>query len=124
MRIVVGAVPVGFTASLIVTTLLSGVQLLFLGVIGRYWAVVRGSERAPNLCRRGSRWWRLMDARYAAAYPELYRNHWWWARQEEILLRKIRGVLGGARNARIPDVGCGAGLFFDALEQFGRPEGH
>jgi glycosyltransferase involved in cell wall biosynthesis len=36
VRIVVGAVPVGFTASLIITTLLSGVQLLFLGVIGEY----------------------------------------------------------------------------------------
>jgi glycosyltransferase involved in cell wall biosynthesis len=36
VRIVVGAVPVGFTASIIVMTLLSGVQLLFLGVIGEY----------------------------------------------------------------------------------------
>jgi len=36
MRIVVGAVPVGFTASIVVMTLLSGVQLLFLGVIGEY----------------------------------------------------------------------------------------
>lgn len=36
MRIVVGAVPVGFTASLLVMTFLSGVQLLFLGVIGEY----------------------------------------------------------------------------------------
>lgn len=35
-RIVVGAVPVGFTASLLVMTLMSGVQLLFLGVIGEY----------------------------------------------------------------------------------------
>jgi polyisoprenyl-phosphate glycosyltransferase len=35
-RIVVGAVPAGFTASLVVMTLLSGVQLLFLGVIGEY----------------------------------------------------------------------------------------
>jgi SAM-dependent methyltransferase len=64
-----------------------------------------------------------MDAQYAAAYPELYRHHWWWRAREEILLRKIRGILGGARRARILDVGCGAGLFFDALEQFGRPEG-
>jgi SAM-dependent methyltransferase len=64
-----------------------------------------------------------MDAQYAAAYPELYRNHWWWRAREEILLRKIRGILGGARHARILDVGCGAGLFFDVLEQFGRPEG-
>lgn len=36
MRVVVGAVPAGFTASLVVMTLLSGVQLLFLGVIGEY----------------------------------------------------------------------------------------
>ena len=64
-----------------------------------------------------------MDAQYAAAYPELYRNHWWWRAREEILLRKIRGILGGARHARILDVGCGAGLFFDVLEQFGQPEG-
>jgi polyisoprenyl-phosphate glycosyltransferase len=36
MRIVSGTVPAGFTASLLVMTLLSGVQLLFLGVIGEY----------------------------------------------------------------------------------------
>lgn len=35
-RVVVGAVPVGFTASLLVMTLMSGVELLFLGVIGEY----------------------------------------------------------------------------------------
>ena len=36
VRLVVGTVPVGFTASLLVMTFLSGVQLLFLGVIGEY----------------------------------------------------------------------------------------
>jgi dolichol-phosphate mannosyltransferase len=35
-RLTSGSVPAGFTASLIITTLLSGVQLLFLGVIGEY----------------------------------------------------------------------------------------
>jgi 2-polyprenyl-3-methyl-5-hydroxy-6-metoxy-1,4-benzoquinol methylase len=64
-----------------------------------------------------------MNAQYAAAYPELYRNHWWWRAREEILLRKIRRVLSGASPARILDVGCGAALFFDALEQSGHVEG-
>ena len=45
-RLVVGAVPVGFTASLLVMTLMSGVELLFLGVIGEYlgriYAEVKG----------------------------------------------------------------------------------
>jgi glycosyltransferase involved in cell wall biosynthesis len=36
MRFVVGSVPAGFTASLLVMALLSGVQLMFLGVIGEY----------------------------------------------------------------------------------------
>jgi 2-polyprenyl-3-methyl-5-hydroxy-6-metoxy-1,4-benzoquinol methylase len=64
-----------------------------------------------------------MDAQYAAAYPELYRNHWWWRAREEILLRKIRSILAGVREARILDVGCGAALFFDALQEFGSVEG-
>jgi 2-polyprenyl-3-methyl-5-hydroxy-6-metoxy-1,4-benzoquinol methylase len=64
-----------------------------------------------------------MDAQYADAYPELYRHHWWWRVREEILLRKIRSILTKTPRARILDVGCGAGLFFDQLEQFGHVEG-
>jgi SAM-dependent methyltransferase len=64
-----------------------------------------------------------MDAQYAAAYPEIYRRHWWWRVREEILLKKIRRILRGVTRARILDVGCGAALFFDALEQFGHIEG-
>lgn len=64
-----------------------------------------------------------MDADYAAAYPQLYRRHWWWRVREEILLRKIRAILAPARRARILDVGCGAALFFDALAEFGDVEG-
>lgn len=40
VRLVVGAIPPGFTASLLVMTFLSGVQLLFLGIIGEYLARV------------------------------------------------------------------------------------
>ena len=65
-----------------------------------------------------------MDAAYTTAYADLYRRHWWWRVRERILLDKIRGLLGTrAGRVRILDVGCGAGLFFDALEPFGHVEG-
>jgi SAM-dependent methyltransferase len=64
-----------------------------------------------------------MDAQYAAAYPDLYRRHWWWRVREDILLRKIGELFKDGRAARILDVGCGAALFFDALDRFGSVEG-
>jgi len=45
MRLAVGAVPVGFTANLVVMTFLSGVQLLFLGIIGEYLGRVYGEAK-------------------------------------------------------------------------------
>src|SRR5690349_11228418 len=59
-----------------------------------------------------------MDPQYAAIYPQLYRNHWWWRVRERILIATIRKAVTGSR-IRILDVGCGDGLFFDALQQFG-----
>jgi 2-polyprenyl-3-methyl-5-hydroxy-6-metoxy-1,4-benzoquinol methylase len=65
-----------------------------------------------------------MDERYAAIYPDLYRRHWWWRVRERVLLRTIDSLLASkAGGARILDVGCGAGLFFDALERYGRVNG-
>ena len=43
--VVSGAVPEGFTASLLVMTFLSGVQLFFLGVIGEYLGRVYGEAK-------------------------------------------------------------------------------
>jgi dolichol-phosphate mannosyltransferase len=45
VRIAVGRVPAGFTASLLIMTFLSGVQLLFLGVIGEYLGRVYGEAK-------------------------------------------------------------------------------
>jgi dolichol-phosphate mannosyltransferase len=45
VRLARGTVPEGFTASLVVTTFLSGVQLLFLGVIGEYLGRVYGETK-------------------------------------------------------------------------------
>jgi SAM-dependent methyltransferase len=65
-----------------------------------------------------------MEEAYTQAYAELYRTHWWWRVREGILLDKIREIAGNrTRDRRILDVGCGAGLFFDALEPFGHVEG-
>lgn len=65
-----------------------------------------------------------MRADYAAAYPDLYRRHWWWRVREELLLETVADTLAARHGqARILDVGCGAGLFFDALEQFGSVQG-
>jgi SAM-dependent methyltransferase len=64
-----------------------------------------------------------MDAPYATAYADLYRSHWWWRARERILLAKIRSVVAGSAPIRILDVGCGAGLFFDGLAQFGSVHG-
>ena len=65
-----------------------------------------------------------MDAAYTAAYADLYRRHWWWRVRERIVLDRIRLLLGErAHHARILDIGCGAGLLFDALEPLGHVEG-
>jgi dolichol-phosphate mannosyltransferase len=48
VRLATGAVPEGFTASLLVMTFLAGVQLFFLGVIGEYLGRVYGeTKRRP-----------------------------------------------------------------------------
>ena len=64
-----------------------------------------------------------MDETYADAYARLYREHWWWRVREQILLRKLDVLLAGSRDAKILDIGCGAGLFFDALDAYGHVEG-
>ena len=45
VRLVVGAAPEGFTASLVVMTFLTGVQLFFMGVIGEYLGRVYGEAK-------------------------------------------------------------------------------
>lgn len=46
MRVVVGTSPTGFTATLLLMTFMSGVQLLFLGVIGEYLGRIYGETKA------------------------------------------------------------------------------
>ena len=64
-----------------------------------------------------------MDAQYASAYRALYEHHWWWRARERFLLDQLRRELRPSRPGRILDVGCGDGLFFDKLSEFGEVEG-
>jgi 2-polyprenyl-3-methyl-5-hydroxy-6-metoxy-1,4-benzoquinol methylase len=63
-----------------------------------------------------------MQLEYAESYANLYREHWWWRSRERILIRAIRKIPLPAP-ATILDVGCGDGLFFSKLREFGEVEG-
>lgn len=63
-----------------------------------------------------------MDERYNARYRDLYERHWWWRAREHMLL-DVLGRIAHPGAERILDVGCGEGLFFDALGRFGVVEG-
>ena len=65
-----------------------------------------------------------MKEDYADGYATLYRTHWWWRAREHVLLDEITSLVGGRpRPLRVLDVGCGAGLFFDALAHLGEIQG-
>lgn len=64
-----------------------------------------------------------MDDAYVARYRDLYERHWWWRSREEYLVDLIRKIYPGRDDLAIMDIGCGDGLFFDALTEFGTPEG-
>jgi SAM-dependent methyltransferase len=60
---------------------------------------------------------------YARSYADLYRRHWWWRAREEYLLEVLRRHLPRHGSSGILDVGCGAGLFFERLAEFGPVHG-
>lgn len=64
-----------------------------------------------------------MDKNYAAEYRRLHEEHWWWRSREEAVFGLLRTLDPGRGNQRILDVGCGDGLMFNQLAQFGAVEG-
>ena len=64
-----------------------------------------------------------MRADYAEHYRDLYEQHWWWRARERFILDTLRAAQPPEGWRRILDVGCGDGLFFDQLAQFGEVEG-
>jgi SAM-dependent methyltransferase len=64
-----------------------------------------------------------VDADYGRAYRELYQRHWWWRAREELIVETLRAVRPPGTRGTILDIGCGDGLFFDRLAEFGDAEG-
>ncbi|HEV2423997.1 MAG TPA: class I SAM-dependent methyltransferase [Terriglobia bacterium] len=64
-----------------------------------------------------------MRADYGQRYRELYERHWWWRAREAAILNALRSHRPPQGWQRILDVGCGDGLFFERLSEFGEVEG-
>jgi SAM-dependent methyltransferase len=64
-----------------------------------------------------------MQADYARQYRALWERHWWWRSREALVLALIARLTRPVFPARILDVGCGDGLFFEKLAAFGRVDG-
>ena len=60
---------------------------------------------------------------YAQSYEHLYNHHWWWRARERFILNVLKEKQPPEGWQNILDVGCGNGLFFDKLLQFGDVEG-
>lgn len=64
-----------------------------------------------------------MEPAYAQIYQDLYERHWWWRAREDFLIATLRAHCPEQGWGRILDVGCGDGLFFEKLMEFGDVEG-
>ncbi len=56
-----------------------------------------------------------MDTEYGARYRDLYTRHWWWRARERVILDALIAHRPARGLRTVLDVGCGDGLFFDAL---------
>jgi SAM-dependent methyltransferase len=64
-----------------------------------------------------------MEAEYSTYYRELYRRHWWWRAREDAVIDVLRTYQLPGGFGKILDIGCGDGLLFDRLRDFGEVEG-
>ena len=64
-----------------------------------------------------------MDPKYGERYRELYERHWWWRARSKFILEYLRHLRPAQGWPRILDIGCGDGLFFPSLREFGYVEG-
>jgi SAM-dependent methyltransferase len=64
-----------------------------------------------------------VDPEYVRRYRDLYERHWWWRAREEVIVGVLRAQRPPGGWTHILDVGCGGGVFFDRLAEFGDVNG-
>jgi SAM-dependent methyltransferase len=64
-----------------------------------------------------------LEPAYVQEYRALYTKHWWWRAREEAIVSTLRHIQPVGGFGHILDVGCGDGLLFNRLSEFGEPEG-
>jgi 2-polyprenyl-3-methyl-5-hydroxy-6-metoxy-1,4-benzoquinol methylase len=64
-----------------------------------------------------------MDSDYRRTYPHLFQHHWWWRARADWIVDVLRRLVPSPGSETILDVGCGEGLFFGALSEFGEVQG-
>jgi SAM-dependent methyltransferase len=64
-----------------------------------------------------------MDPKYGERYRDLFERHWWWRARSRLIVDLLRRLEPAQHWKTILDIGCGDGLFFPALAQFGDVEG-
>jgi len=64
-----------------------------------------------------------LDPKYAEQYLEFFEKHWWWRARAELIIETLQRLRPSTGWNYILDVGCGEGLFFPRLRQFGLVEG-
>ncbi len=64
-----------------------------------------------------------MNPEYAERYRELFEKHWWWRARTAFIVETLRHLRPPNGWERILDIGCGDGLFFPRLREFGDVEG-
>jgi SAM-dependent methyltransferase len=64
-----------------------------------------------------------VDPKYAERYRQLFDNHWWWRARADLIVDTLRRLRPPEGWENILDIGCGDGLFFERLSEFGEVEG-
>ena len=64
-----------------------------------------------------------MDDYLLAQHSEMEWSHWWFSGRRIILADLLRRRLGGRRDLRLLDIGCGAGTMIEVLAEYGEVAG-